>query len=374
MNAISPPAHRHRFVWIGLVLLLSLALFTTWYVLAHQGVTNPWTAFYVVRDRRVLSPVISWPLVAWVDSTEPLTAKLFVKNLETEEMYNLDDVLPCAVSAIGRDDIALEGDWLVVMHNCDYPAPAKLYAYNLATSELIWIAPPAGTPPGQDWPYEPEISGNHIVWQQEDWNSTTIDIYLFDLQSRTAMSLTQTTPPWGALHPDISQDWVVWDQAKFGTTEQYLVAFNVTTSEQITVSIPGSIYTIPPSIDEGIIVWTDFRNSSLQGDIYGYDLGSHNLITITTGTNHQIEPAIEGDIVVYWEEVGSSEYVIYGHDLSSNETHLIFQALPDYFIETPFDIDQQVVVWVVDKPNTTRSDIYGAQQLPQRWYLPFLRR
>ena len=58
MNAISPPAHRHRFVWIGLVLLLSLALFTTWYVLAHQGVTNPWTAFYVVRDRRVLSPVI----------------------------------------------------------------------------------------------------------------------------------------------------------------------------------------------------------------------------------------------------------------------------------------------------------------------------
>lgn len=374
MSIIPTTSYRRRFVWIGAILLLSLTLFTAWYVLANQGATTPWTNYYVAQDRKAISAVIDWPLVAWVDSTEPQTSKILVKNLETGEIRDLGDELPCNVSATGRDDIALDGDWLVVIYNCYLPEPAKMYAYNLVTEELVWVEPPPGTPAEQEWPFEPAISGNRIVWQQEDWQTSDIDVYLFDLQSRTAISLTQTAPPWGESHADIDQDWVVWSKARFGTGEQYLIAFNLVSSETITVSLSGAPTTIAPSIQGDIFVWEDFRNSSMQADIYGYNLSVHQTFPIVISPNSQYIPDVEDGLVVYQETIAPQEYAIYVHDMAISETVSIFQTVPNQATQFQLKINNGVIVWIDDDLSILESDIYAAQQLPERRYLPFLRR
>ncbi|MCK4247856.1 MAG: hypothetical protein KAX04_04890, partial [Methanomicrobia archaeon] len=66
-----------------------------------------------------------------------------------------------------------------------------------------------------------------------------------------------------------------------------------------------------PAIYRNIVVWTDFRTAV---DLYGYDLSTSTEFQITTDTNDQSDPAIYENIVV-WEDDRNdpgNTYDIYG--------------------------------------------------------------
>jgi beta propeller repeat protein len=70
-----------------------------------------------------------------------------------------------------------------------------------------------------------------------------------------------------------------------------------------------------PAIYGNIVVWYDSRNGN--EDIYGYNLSTSTEFPICTQGNDQYDPAIYGNIVV-WYDSRNGNYDIYGYNLSTS--------------------------------------------------------
>lgn len=93
-------------------------------------------------------------------------------------------------------------------------------------------------------------------------------------------------------------------------------------------------------------VWEDYRNSTTQADIYGYDLNAHQTFPVVINPNPQYVPVIEDGVVVYLETIAPLEYAIYVHDIAISDTVSIFQTMPNHYIKTPLQINNGVIVWI----------------------------
>lgn len=369
--ADSSPSYRRRVVWLGFALFLAIfSIYAVHLLLASQGATNPWATFPIYSHTDASDVAIDWPLVAWSDwpdMSQP--TKVIIKNLETGLLQDLGNSLPCPTIGTGRGDLALYGEWLVGSFTCDYPNSYEIHAFNLNSQELIMIPTPSGLPPEQTYASEPAIYGQYIVWQQEDWTVGRSDIFLFDLQSRTSISLTQTLSPIIEVHPEIYQDWVAWNTLDLASGDNFIALYNLSSSEQITIPLAFS-YDTEVSVDSQYVVWTDFRNGNNNADVYGYDLISQQEFPIITAPAHQGEALVRDEVVFYWGQ-GQPD-ALYVHHLDTQETYLLFQPPPQTSIVHHKAIDENFVIWI----NSTvgpEDIIYGAQQLPERFFLPIFR-
>lgn len=368
--------HGRRVFWFCFSFLLALTTLYTGLILASHNLENPWVSSVLLEDNRNYGMALHWPYFVWVESHPVSLTATLVKNLETGEIYDLSPDLPCP--SIGSNgSISIDGDWLVLIVVCDFPTNNQhsLQAFNLVTHAVIDIEPPSGIPPDQIWPYEPEISGNRVVWHQEKWyQHHGADVYLFDLQSQTALSLTHTSYPWIELGADIDQEWAVWDAINQITDEHLLTAYNISTTERITIPLPGYPYHIFPTVDQNVIVWSDNRDSSMGSDIYAFDLTTRQMFIIVTGPETQFGAKVDDGLVVYTELlVGTYDSVLLVHHLATGETYQLYQDSTTQNQELgEVDIDHGVIVYEDIDFDVLLADIFLAQQLPERLYLPIL--
>lgn len=294
---------------------------------------------------------------------------LIVKNFNTGANQILTGrELPC-----GPEQIDMWTDWVVMKVTClKWPGwHYELWAYNLTTEERVVITPPPSAPPEQTIPTQPVIDNNRIVWLQYDSNSTSADLYLYDLQSRTATALTHDRGPMAELFPDMDGDWVVWNGFNQNNNQQYVVAYNLTSHKQITESMVLPAYYALPKINNDLVVWTDYRNGLDNGDIYGLHLQEVTEpfpVVAEPGTQYNV--ALDDNLLVYKNRDLNSETQLRLFDLENSSSFFLYHYPSEFVDGYPF-IDNGFIIWqqgVLNAPDI----LYGARQLPERSFLPLV--
>jgi len=108
-----------------------------------------------------------------------------------------------------------------------------------------------------------------------------------------------------------------------------------------------------PAIDGNIVVWEDERGSSANKDIYGYSFSEPNELVICTKPGDQMLPSVSGSIVV-WQDKRNDGGDIYGFDLRSREELVICEHSG---LQINPRISGSIVVWQDNRAGN--YDIYG---------------
>ena len=375
MNNLTTPLtynYRRFYIVISLSLLLAFLLLPgLWQLLTSQGKPNPWVNFSIHQTRTASEVVIHWPLVAWHDRTGwPQPTTVMLKNLETGGLQDLSTEFPCNLIGTNFGDLALHGEWLVGVFACEFYAPYEIHALNLNSRELIVLPPAPGLPPEQKYAAEPTIYGNIIVWQQHNWEMTRSDLFLFDLQSQTVITLTQPPPSVVDWHPELYEDWLAWYRRNLGTGESFIRLYNLNSSEQITIPVTVNQHTWV-SLDDQYVIWDDWRNGT--SDIYGYDLINRQEVAFVAGPFSQSDGVLHEGLLLYIDSEPPRTLRMY--HLDSQQTYVLFQQPPQHDLRRQIGLYQGTAVWIDGGYIATgQTIIYGARQLPKRFYLPIVGR
>jgi len=162
----------------------------------------------------------------------------------------------------------------------------------------------------------PRTDGRYVVWQGRQ-TAGNWDIYIADLSSnRTPQKITSGNSI-DRINPVVEWPWVVFQRRQTGSQNApwQLVAQNLLTSENITVS-SSTQDELDPDINNGRVVWQDWRDVG-PGEIYFKNLETGEQRRITTNTFGQYHPVIQDNWIV-WQDTRNTEVDLYGFDLSRN--------------------------------------------------------
>jgi beta propeller repeat protein len=262
----------------------------------------------------------------------------------------------------GIDWIDMDGDWVVTSH--DLIPQNTVNAINLVTDEHVEVFPYPGYYTENLYP---AIEGNNIVWMHYrpccGW-----DLLHFDLSSRTTISITndgwQNQEHW----PDVSGDWVVWNNGSSQNGDIH--AYNMVTTEHVTVT-QDSIPQWYPKIDGNLLTWTDSRRGSQYRDIYGFDMETRQEFPLVVSSQPAYAQDIDGHILTWYESINGPASQIFGRNLDTGETSLIYETIPPSMPYGPTFLSGNIVLWVfAEEGNYTEPKLYGARRLTYQSYLP----
>ena len=264
--------------------------------------------------------------------------------------------------------IDMDGDWVVTENNVAPENPDTVHAIHLVTDEHVIVAPFPGYYVENR---KPAIDGDNIVWMHYEpccgW-----DLLHFDLDSRTTISVTtdgwQNTEYW----PDVSGDWVVWNNGSSQNGDIH--AYNLVTTEHVTVTQDSAVQWYP-KIDGNLLTWTDGRRGPEYRDIYGFDMETRQEFPLVAGSQPAYAQDIDGNILTWYESINGPASQIYGRNLDTGETTLIYETIPPSMPYGPTFLSGNIVLWVfAEEGNYTDPRLYGARRLTYQSYLPTVAR
>jgi beta propeller repeat protein len=264
----------------------------------------------------------------------------------------------------GIDWIDMDRDWVVTSNNAPPQNPNTIHAINLVTDEHVEVDPYEGVFVDNQYP---AIEGDNIVWMNYrpccGW-----DLLHFDLSSQTTISITndgwQNQEHW----PDVSGDWVVWNNGS--SQNGNIHAYNMATTEHVTVT-QDSFAQWYPKIDGNLLTWTDSRRGPQYRDIYGFDMETRQEFPLVVSSQPAYAQDIDGNILTWYESINGPASRIYGRNLDTGETSLIYETIPPSMPYGPTFLSGNIVLWVfAEEGNYTEPRLYGARRLTYQSYLP----
>ena len=295
-------------------------------------------------DQKEFWPDIDGNIVVWTwgygNSVDQYIAGY---NLETQKYLNINQ------SYGYKQSPRVSGDWVVWVDRGvgGYSPPSGIYASNIKTGEVRTIfTGVCGCLTYAD------IDGKYVVWDEESPSEYYQGIFLYDLSTQET-TLINNDPglQWA---PVTDSQWVVWNHMDEcpQCNDVTLRAYNINTKE--TINLPCGTNDYNPDISNNILVWQ-------RGffDIYGMNLSTQEVTTITTSSDYSLSyPRIDGSSVVW----GSSNGSIYHYDISTREIITVTVGKSDALPS----ISSNVMVWV------RSGDIYGAR-LYETIFLPLVK-
>jgi predicted CXXCH cytochrome family protein len=118
--------------------------------------------------------------------------------------------------------------------------------------------------------------------------------------------------------PSVSEGRVVWADRRAGNWDIY--AFSSATADTTRLTSEAADQ-IQPDIEGDLVVWSDFRHGEELGggaDIYLYDFATGVETRITSAIGDQIAPSIAGDFIVWEDYRNGYSPAIYAYDLSTD--------------------------------------------------------
>jgi beta propeller repeat protein len=144
--------------------------------------------------------------------------------------------------------------------------------------------------------------------------------------------------------PAISGTTVVWADSRTGIANIYCKYLNEPNDFALS---PSSNPQLNPDIDGNIVVWVE------DGDIFGYDLSNSSRLEVCIDASTKETPAISGNLVV-WAENNNGNYDIYGKYIGSGGKFLICGETGNQIEPAA---DGSIVIW--RDARNGNDDIYG---------------
>ena len=163
--------------------------------------------------------------------------------------------------------------------------------------------------------YDPAIKGGKVAYTDAG-SGVDADIWVYDLNTNTYEQVTFGGD--AQRLEDIDGDTVVY--TSFGTNVD-IYSYNLTTNVTTRVT-SHDLDQEDPAISGHRIVWEDFRNGAVNGDIYvGSLLGPPGTETAVASTGFaEITPAISGSLVA-WQEANTQD--VLAKDLVTNVAYAV---------------------------------------------------
>jgi beta propeller repeat protein len=255
-------------------------------------------------------PAISGNIVVWSDGRlDPVHCLM-----RTIYGYDLSTHSEFPIPTGGQGYPAIDGNIMVWADGRNSATSGSdIYGYNLSTH----VEFPICTAPGNQG--EPAISGNIVVWASPPHSSgPTGDIYGCDLS--TGQTFPICTAQRGQWAPAVSGNIVVWEDHRNDPTWPdmniygEIYGYDLATHQEFHyVTGPG----FNPAISGNILTWEDTRNGHLDcegthcswvnRDIYARKLSTGEEFPVCTRNNEQRSPAVSGNFIVWTDETGYYE-------------------------------------------------------------------
>lgn len=309
---------------------ISVMAITLLLVVGNACAVGDWEAFPICEASREQScPAVSGDVVVWMDKRTG-GFDIYSYNLSEPNEYAIEtaagdqkipaicdniivwmdafDIIGYDISgasvfavcdnAFEQEDPAISGNVVVWrdqrnfaangfdIYGCDISDPCDPCEFSICTEEH-----------GQ---YYPDIDGNIVVWLDVRNAATQPDIYGYNLDTQQEFEIC--THAAGQYYPQVSGDVVVWKDTRDGNNSIY--GYRISTQTEFLICSHTDTSVTNPDISGNLVVWQDKRNGDTNSDIYGYDLDTETEFPICTLTGAQINPAIDGDMVVWQRDTG----------------------------------------------------------------------
>ena len=308
-----------------------------------------WHIFVVDQGRSYyFAPTVDRNMVAWLQYEEAVhDYRATVKDLQIGQTRSLSDVFPCYT-----DTVVLEQPWIVV--EC---FDNTLHAFNFETEEKLVIGPPDDT--GRTEDFKPAINQGRLLWVHA--NESGRDLWLYDFQNSEYLRVTQDSNEGWETHPDISGEWVVWEDYAMD-----IYAYNLASRERLTLTHDSAPQQLP-RIGGSWIVWETYDLDEGDWNIDGYNLATRSTEPLAAGPGDQIRGNVVGDLFTWVE---TNERAIKASSLATEEKWTIYIFPEDVPIRAP-EFDGRTLVWNVGRSGEPDT-LYAARFLDKQVYLPVI--
>ncbi len=281
------------------------------------------------------SPVVNASLAQWnIGSLDngPYRLKLQIQTtqgavFEKERPVFVENIRAALVDPLFQTDPVLDGERIVY-------SQLGTDTWNVYYLNLVDGISHRLTNADESSYFDPDISGNRVVYKQFNSRTEWGDVYLVDLE--TEMSIPLAFDPQQESSPVISGDYVVFRGIYDESPELTLYHIPTRVAQKITAD-PGDLFA--PAIDGNRVVWEDLRNGNR--DIYLYEISSGQEIPLVVDPFLQQRPDISGDYVV-WQDKRNGNWDIYWMNLVTGEERQITSSTAD---QTNPKINGHRIIW-----------------------------
>jgi len=188
----------------------------------------------------------------------------------------------------------------------------------------------------------PDTDGKWVVWEDYQVNGFR-DILMTELSNPEHISYITRTLNRDEAQPSIDWPWIVY-QIKSNDAHQWQIAAYNILNNQETIIDPTNSDQKEPCVDNGRIVWQDFRDPG-YGEIYLKDLLLNQVVRITNDPDSQYHPVISNKWIV-WEDKRHGQKEFYARHLD--------QQVAIRLTDTPCDENLPLINgdWVVGTDNS----------------------
>lgn len=288
-------------------------------------------------------------------------------------------VLPIAAEFPGHQ-AALSSPYLAVQNYSHINNITKLSVYNLEMGNEYTVPTSGKHISGFD------IEGANVVWADlrnetrdpmrlepsgqltYNYNKLNCDVFLYNLETKELKQLTHN--PAAQRNPRIWQHYVIWEDNRDDTTDDYYGVWNIYLydlesgkEKRITTGESDHIH---PRIRDGKIIWQDNRNSTdkrfrgcencpeYNWDVYLYDISKGEEQAIATGPTMECDPNVSGNLVVWAEYRDLNNADILMKDLDSGK---LTRVTDDPFLQWQPRVDNGRVVWTDERRGHSINDV-----------------
>jgi beta propeller repeat protein len=252
----------------------------------------------------------------------------------------------------------VSGDWVVWIDDRE-----SVFAKNLETGEKRTIVSETCT---DHCLYSLDISGDFIVWADGD-------VWLYHIPTQVITQVTSDYPVDLGYqdYPAVGPPWVVWRNQDKGA---HIRGYDIDTTEIVTLTTGlGTGNEDFPDVSNGILVWQGSTYPPMGGtNIFGMDLTTRELFTVTYNSDFNWGPRTDGDTVVWTAySEGGGHCDVLAYDIATG--HIISVTSPATSDDSP-SVSGCVVVWKRYDNPPDDWNIYGAHMCMNSIFLPLVLR
>ncbi len=220
----------------------------------------------------------------------------------------------------------------------------------------------------------PAISGNSIVWVNNDSVNESSSVQLYNASSGDTTTISNATsiPLAMPYQLAIAENNAVWSGTNPQTGGTNIYLYDAASGQLQQVTEDGAGMQLDPGVSQDYIIWTNLTNAS--SDVYLYQISSGNTMPVVTNPYYQMETAIGGNTTAWADnQTEGGDFDIVVAPLGQSEGIFLGNSGDDRYPDVSSDgryvawinvLENRSAVYLYDTVENNTTQITGESALP----------